>query len=192
MPFVDLGSTITMYALKKAIDRGKVKCRKDMTGSKSLRAYIEVLTGPNFLINERYASTLNVVFVCFMYGTGLPILYWFALIFCLTKYFCDKFLLIQMYRKPPMLDDALHNRTLRVFNWVVVIFALNSYWMLSNKQLFGNDVYAKHRMSDIEQTGHKVFELPTGHSLVLFVVAILVLVIVAFWQSILTLSVFVK
>ena len=134
------------------------------------------------MINERYAKTLTIVFVCFMYGTGMPILYWFALIFLVSKYLCDKFMVINVYRKPPMLDDSLHRRTLSIFSWVAVIFSLNSYWMLSNKQLFGNEVHPKNRMSDIEQTGHRVLEMPSGYSLVLLIIALAVLILVLLLQ----------
>ena len=192
MPFFDLASVGCMYALWQGIDKAKVRCRKGETAAKTVRAYIEIVSGPNIMINQRYASSLTVVFVCFMYGTAMPVLFWFALVYCILKYFCDKFLLVFVYRKPPMLDDALHNRTLRIFHWVVVIFALNSYWMLSNRQLFGNDVHARRRMSDIEATGHSIFEPPTGHALFLLVVAVLVLVIVLAVQLLFTCSFFVE
>lgn len=151
MSFVETFVQVLKYSFVILLDRYRKPAKK------TVQAEIEMRTGPEFEVNERYASTMAFVSVCFMYGTGLPILYWYGLLFLVFQYFCDKFLLVLIYRKPPMLDDELHKRTLRVLNYTILIYAMNSYWMLSNKQLFGPEVHPKSRMSDTEITGHTIF-----------------------------------
>ena len=47
--------------------------------------------GPSFFIEIRYAQILNMVFVTFLYGSGLPLLYLFGMVEMFLIYWVDKY-----------------------------------------------------------------------------------------------------
>ena len=48
------------------------------------------ISGPEFLIEDRYAQILNVIYITMMYSSGLPILYLVSSITLFLFYFIDK------------------------------------------------------------------------------------------------------
>ena len=55
----------------------------------------------------KYSSLLNIVFVTFMYGFGIPLLFPVAGIAILILYLVEKTMLYYAYRMPPMYDEKL-------------------------------------------------------------------------------------
>ena len=55
----------------------------------------------------KYSTLLNVIFVTFMYGLGMPILFPIAFLSCFVLYFVEKTMLYYGYRVPPMYDERL-------------------------------------------------------------------------------------
>ena len=68
---------------------------------------MEVVDGPIYYIHYKYSSILNITFVTFMYGFGMPILFPIAAVSLLVLYFVEKTLLFYAYRLPPMYDEHL-------------------------------------------------------------------------------------
>lgn len=50
-------------------------CTEYNTKTTTLQQYIEIYSGPVFFIHYKYSSILNITFVTFMYGLGLPVLF---------------------------------------------------------------------------------------------------------------------
>jgi hypothetical protein len=65
-----------------------------------MKDLIELYTGPEFMIDLRYAQVLNVTFVCMMYSSGMPILYILTSFTLLFLFWVDKFWLFMFYKKP--------------------------------------------------------------------------------------------
>ena len=75
-----------------------------------------------------------------MFGCGLPILFPVAaaslsVLFCLEKY-----MLYYVYKSPPAYDEKLNNSFLQNLALAPLFFLGFSYWMLTNKQLLGNEL----------------------------------------------------
>ena len=115
-------------------------------------------------MNERYANVQMIVFVSMTYGVSMPVLFPLCFIFLLVNYIMERLMVIYFYRKPPMLDDELNNRALQMMKWAALLFALNGYWVFSNRQIFSNDITPKTRASAIEITNHTVFKLHDDNS----------------------------
>jgi len=101
---------------------------------------------------------MNVCFVTFMYGLAIPILFVIALFFFCVLYFVERLLLTYYYRKPPMYDEKLNRRALRIIKWTPVVMLLFGYWIMSNKQLFTNEVFPIKKAGDPIVTGHYAFQ----------------------------------
>jgi hypothetical protein len=110
------------------------------TSKKSLQTYVELYAGPVFFIHYKYSSILNIAFVTMMYGMGLPILFPIAALSFLTLYVMEKLLLHYVYREPPMYDEKLNKNALSILTYAPLLFLSFGYWMLSNKQLLGNEL----------------------------------------------------
>lgn len=41
----------------------------------SMQVYIDIYSGPNYLIHFKYSGLMNITFVTFMYGIGVPLLF---------------------------------------------------------------------------------------------------------------------
>lgn len=116
------------------------------------------------MIHYKYSAILNIAFVTMMYGMGLPILFPIAAFSFFTLYCMEKLLLHYVYREPPMYDEKLNKNALSILTYAPILFLAFGYWMLSNKQLLGNDLPHEWKyLNDIDiQSGHKWTEVFTG------------------------------
>lgn len=56
------------------------------TNQTSMQIYIEMYSGPEYMIHFKYSGILNVCFVTFMYGFGMPVLFLIAAVNFLIMY----------------------------------------------------------------------------------------------------------
>ena len=138
------------------------------TKSTSVQGYIDVWGGPLFYTHFKYSAILNVVFVTFMYGFGLPILFPIACITFMVTYIIEKASLYYSYRQPPAYDEKLSNACLEKMWWAPVLYIAFGYWMADSKQLTSNDYLGNVLMttSSTFQSGHVMSDVftPAGWS----------------------------
>jgi len=100
------------------------------------------------------------VYITFMYGFGMPILFPIAMINFLVLWFVEKMYLYYGYIVPPMYDEKLSQDVLTKLQFAPLFYLCFGYWMASNHQLLsneylkpaepGNDVYiTSHTMGSI-------------------------------------------
>ena len=90
-------------------------------------------------MHYKYSTLLNVVFVTFMYGLGMPILFPIASLSCLILYMQEKLMLYYGYRVPPMYDERLSQTVLNQLQVAPLFMMTFGYWMASSLQLISND-----------------------------------------------------
>ena len=78
-----------MRASFRLMDR-HFTCNEKTTMQTSVQGYINLYSGPVYLMHYKYSTILNVCFVTFMYGFGLPILFPVAILAFLILYFVEK------------------------------------------------------------------------------------------------------
>ena len=148
----------------------------------SIQAYVDNYSGPLYLMHFKYAHILNIVFVTFTFGFGIPILYPIAAIALLVLYLVEKTMLYYAYRLPPMYDERLSQSVLNMMSYAPLFLLSFGYWMASNKQMLSNDnLVPKERMTDAEPTQHTIegvflgdfFAAPGWPLLILLIVLIL-------------------
>lgn len=118
--------------------------------------YVDIYSGPEYMIHFRYATILNITFVCLMYGTAMPILYLIALFAFLILYFSERLLVCYYYKQPPAFDEEMTMNTLNMLLWAPLIHMMFTYWYLSNNQIFDNAVFAFKTVKDVALSGHTV------------------------------------
>ena len=119
-------------------------------------AYKELYSGDNYLIHFRWADTLNVLFVTFMFGLGMPILFPIAAVNFMGQWAAERIILAYLVRQPAAMDDTLSKTAFDLAKWAPILLIFNGYWMLSNRQIFLNEW---HYISSETQA------MPSGHLL---------------------------
>lgn len=115
------------------LDRGVISFDDTITKKTTIYSYVELYSGPVFSIHYKYSFMLNITFVTFTYGVGLPLLFPSAAAAFLVFYVVEKSMLYYSYRQPPTYDDKLNNSVLAKLTWAPFIFLAFGYWMLSSR-----------------------------------------------------------
>lgn len=154
-PIMEFFAFWGLRLLFRILDRGFTTCSEMVTKKTTLQQYVELYSGPVYFIHYKYSTILNIVYVTFIYGCGIPILFPVAAMQIGVLYIVEKLMIYYSYRQPPMYDNKLNDRVLRVMTYAPLLFMSFGYWMLSNNQLFANNVYWFDQISDIRITGHR-------------------------------------
>ena len=107
---------------------------------KSQREINQKFAGADFDLATRNSFILTVVFTCFLYSGGMPMM---NVICCLTMfavYWVDKFLILRHYSKPPLYNHLLHERVLHYLPFAVIFHCGFSLYMYGSTDLFPSDV----------------------------------------------------
>lgn len=78
--------------------------RATSTKSKSIDNYVDLYSGPAYFIHYKYSYLLNIIFVTFTFGAGIPILFPIALGSFLVLYTVERLAVAYSYKRPPMFD----------------------------------------------------------------------------------------
>lgn len=139
MPFVESLVEKLIRSLERCTDRGCCPKDKYVTRMTSLAEYIELYAGINHLLHYGYSTLLVIIFVTFMFGFGIPILFPIAFCAIVVLYRVEKFNLYYVYRTPPAYDESITRSILSTLRLAPCLFLVSGYWMLTNQQLLTND-----------------------------------------------------
>ena len=105
-PLLEAAIYWAIRAQGRCRDRG---CRFSgrTTKQTSIQAYMNVYSGPVYFMHYKYSSIMTNVFITFMYGYGMPILFPVACASFIVLYVVEKWLLFYGYKLPPMYDERL-------------------------------------------------------------------------------------
>ena len=93
--------------------------------------YVEMYSGPPYIVHFKYSSVFNCVYVTMLYGVGLPIMFPIAVLTFAIFWSLERYHMAYSYRLPPSLDDKLTKNAVRVLKFSPVMLLANGYWMLS-------------------------------------------------------------
>lgn len=130
-PFVDFGIAWSLRNGIRLLDRSFGKNRFS-SKKKSIQQYIDIYSGPEFMVHFRFSTIMNTTFVCLMYGTALPVLFPIGLLAFCVLYFVERLLICYFYKQPPAFDDRITMSSMKVLAWAPVVYMMFSYWFLSN------------------------------------------------------------
>lgn len=129
-PILEVLGYWALRILFRCIDRG---CKlKGDTSSTSIQGYINIYQGPLYFMHYKYSSILTIVYITFMYGFGMPVLFPIAMLSFVVMYFVEKFMLFYGHVMPPMYDERLSNDVLSKLQFAPILYLMFGYWMASN------------------------------------------------------------
>jgi len=120
--------------------------------------YAELNSGLEHHLFEKYPRLLSIVMIGMMYGFGLPIFLILTLICLIVSYIVDKILVAYYYRKPHLYDDVLNMHSLSILKWGAFVYIAVGYWMVSNRQMFGNSLNPIAYHDQIQNTDHNIYQ----------------------------------
>lgn len=84
----------------------------------------------------KFASLITMIFVTFMYGMFIPIMFPITLFGIINFYLTEKIGLIWLYRRPPMFDETLIMRAFKMLKHPPFFMFMLGYWAIGNMQMF--------------------------------------------------------
>jgi hypothetical protein len=155
-------------------------CGKAKTKLQTIQAFVNLYSGPEYMMHFKYAGMLNIIFVTFMYGLAVPLLFPLSFLFFAVSYMVERICLAYSYRLPPSFDDALNKSALSILKFAPLTMSLFGFWVMGNQQIFSNNIYGRTYKTDPVITHHKGYEIKVDQTLPLFIMAtILVLYLLA-------------
>jgi hypothetical protein len=108
---------------------------------------------------------LLMVYVSFMYGLMMPILFPICVIGLINISIVDKFALTYYFRLPPKYDGKLNARALKILAGAPILTFIFGYWTLSNTQMFLNIPVEKTFNNRPANPRHNLIDLNLGKNL---------------------------
>lgn len=101
---------------------------------------MDIYAGPTFSLNYKYSYIMVVVYVTFLFGAGLPILFPIAYVSLLGFYVTEKLCMAYSNRIPPMFTTEANQATMKILLGAPMLYFAVGAWMFSNQQIFENSV----------------------------------------------------
>ncbi len=77
------------------------------TNAKTMHSWEAIYGGPMFFVHYRLAYIVNVVYIAFFFGPGMPVLFPIATFGLLWNYLSERIRMAYSYTKPPTYDSRL-------------------------------------------------------------------------------------
>lgn len=133
VPWVEFILFFLIKSIRRYRDSGSIFSHHNhKTKCCTQKQYVDLYGGGDFQIHFRYASIMTMVFLSFMYGMAIPILFPVTLFGITSIYVNERVLLAYSYKKPPPLDEDLELRSYKFLKFAPLLMFLIGYWSLSN------------------------------------------------------------
>jgi len=138
-----------MLGTSRCCDRG-CTCDERRTKKITQTEYEELNKGPKFDMEFRYSSVLYVIWVTMTYSSGLPILYFVAVIYFFVTYWVDKFLIFHYYRLPPNYSVALSNASITLMKFSIIVHYIFGYFMFSYAPILPSSLFDSKLLKEVD------------------------------------------
>ena len=121
----------------RIIDKGYFNrpfCRnKNKTKCKTKKQYETLYAGPKYEMHFNYSCIMTQIYISFMYGMIMPILFPMTLFGIINMYFVERLLLAYYYKQPPKYDEKLQKTVQDKLFFAPILMYLIGYWGMSNR-----------------------------------------------------------
>ena len=93
-------------------------------------------SGAEFELATRNSLVLSIVFTCFLYSGGMPIMNIICFLSLFTLYWTDKFLILRHYKRPPLINHFLNQRVLHYLPYSIILHCSVSLYMYGATDIF--------------------------------------------------------
>ena len=157
-PAIEWGIFWSMATAKRFWDKKKFSFDPKITRKTAVEQYVDLYSGPAYMMHFKYSTIMNNVFVALMFGPGVPLLYPVCIFSLFILYVVERLSLAFYYKQPPMFDEKMSASTYKTMRWAIALNLFFAYWMYSNKQMFSNEVHPLRKAFDVPLTGHVIFK----------------------------------
>jgi len=129
---------IAGFIIKKALQFIDRKFGKDesITRKKRQADYENLYTLPEFVIDVRYGQVLTLIFITFIYGSGMPFLYLTSFIQLVYIYFSDKFYFLKCSKIPKYYDQKVESIIRYALHVSVILHLIFAIFFYGESSLF--------------------------------------------------------
>ena len=131
-PIIEFFGFYGMRFTFRLLDRGICSCDTYKTKKRTIQQYIDVYSGPEYMIHYKYSSIMMQTYVAFMYGAGIPILFPIALMGMFILYCVERLCVAFSYKQPPVFDEKLNKSTINILRGAPFLYVLFGFWMYGN------------------------------------------------------------
>ncbi|CAG9311043.1 unnamed protein product [Blepharisma stoltei] len=103
----------------------------------------DAFLGPEFMISTRTSQILTIMFTCYIYSGGMPLLNCICFAALFIIYWTDKFLLLRHYRMPPKYKADLYIQAMRLMPLCIIIHCAVSLVCYGCPDVFPTSFYTK-------------------------------------------------
>lgn len=193
MPPIYEGMANAQVWLGQTMDNGwrcrtKAEDRRYFTKTTQIYQYLDLYTGPDYIVHYKYSGVLNITYVTMFYGLGLPALFPIAFLSYFIFWATERYQMAYTYQLPPAMDDKMTENAMRLFSYTPILFLFNGYWMLSNRQMFDNVINSLTFSTDQMSSAHSwssLGELSQATPILLLAVAFVAITImrIGFYET---------
>lgn len=98
------------------------------TKQTSMQLYIDIYSGPEYMIHFKYSGILNVCWITMMYGMGMPVLFPIAAISYWILLTVERLACAYFYQLPPTFDDKLTKNAVVILRLGALLYLFFGYW----------------------------------------------------------------
>lgn len=141
MPPVYEAMTVVQVWLFQRMDQSFEKDKVERiykTKTTQIYAYLDLYTGPDYIVHYKYSTILNIIYVTMLYGLGMPILFPIAVVSFFIFWATERYQIAYCYQLPPAMDDKMTTNAMTLLSYTPIMFLFNGFWMLGNRQIFEN------------------------------------------------------
>jgi len=77
------------------------------TKMKTISAYVDLYSGPNYDIHYKYSQLQNICTICFTYGAGIPMLFPLGFLSFIILDLVERLSMAWTFKKPPIYSNEL-------------------------------------------------------------------------------------
>jgi len=126
-PLIQLSMNYCILNTMRCMDRG-FTCNSKKTRQGSIKNYIDLYSGPEFALNNRYSAILLMISVTAFFGGSLPLLYPIGVLAFVTMIVTEKLSLVYFYKEPPMYDESITKSSNNVIKVILYIGLFLTSW----------------------------------------------------------------
>lgn len=119
--------------LKRILDR--VGAGESGTKCTTIQQYVNIYAGSLYLMQFKYSAIMTIVYITFMFGAGMPVLFPLASAAFFTLYLLETTSLHYIHQTPPAYDVELNDACLGKLQFAPLLLLSFGYWMTTNPQL---------------------------------------------------------
>ena len=103
------------------------------TKKMTVQAFEAAYMGPVFMLHYKYSFIMNIIFVTFIFGAAMPVLFLMAFGAMFIYYTQERMRMAYSYIKPPMYGSTMNQATLRFLLLAPYFYCISCAWVFSNQ-----------------------------------------------------------